>query len=244
MTLWLWLALAAHSHPFGARFAAHLVELEVGDSGVRVAYLADVPNPIVQTATRDPRANPVEEMALELLSGLVLEVDGETHSLAPAGPWSATATEDTHQFQWVLEAELDRPPASVALSNGNLPDVPAVYRARVTVGGTQVPTDCSLWRVRNDEIALDETDRWRTDERNRTLSVSLAPPAGALSPLWNAVSPPPDTPVLASDRWLPPWRAALRTRTLTPALAALALGLAASAALLLVLVYRRRSLSG
>ncbi len=245
MKFWLWLAFTAHSHPFGARFAAHLVELEVSDSAVRVNYLADVPNPIVQTSTRDPSADPLAEMALELLSGLLLEVDGATLRMEPVGPWSARATEDTHQFQWTLEAALPNPPTDVVVSNANLPDVAAVYRSRVSVGGSSVPTACSLWRMRDNAIALDETDRWRTDERNRTLSVSLAEPAGALSPLWNIVSPPPEVPALAADRWLPPLEVAVRTRTLTPALAGLATSTTAVGALLLFLLYRRfRRVSG
>lgn len=195
----LWCALSAQAHPFGARFAAHLMELEVGREGVRVQYLADVPNPLVATATSDRGADPLPAMANELRSGLLLEVDGTSIPLEPDGVWTVTPTEDTHQFSWTFTAAIPPGSTSVEVSNANLPDVTAVYRSRVTVADGLVATACSLWRMRGDELAIDETDRWRTDERNRTLSVEIQEPLGTFSPLWLTVFPPPATPPIAAE---------------------------------------------
>ena len=62
------------------------------------------------------------------------------------------------------------------LSNANLPGIPAVHRGRVTVTDGLRVEDCTLWRMRDGVLVLDETDRWRTDERHRTLGVTVRPP--------------------------------------------------------------------
>lgn len=170
----VWALAVAQAHPFGARFAAHAVAVDVGERTIHVEYIADVPNPLVVSATQDPQADPVRAMALELLSGLVLEVDGETAELVPDGSWQVQRTDDTHQFLWRLDATVPHAPTTVELSNGNLPDVTAVFRAKVTTATDDlVLTESSLWRMQDGEIVLDETDRWRTDERMRVLRVTV-----------------------------------------------------------------------
>lgn len=177
-----WLVLAAEAHPFGARFAAHLTNVDVGPDRVSVRYTADVPNPIVATATRTPGVDPVEAMAEELRTGLVLLVNGEVAPMSPDGPWSVRPTEDTHRYTWALSAGLEAPPATVELSNGNLPDVPAVFRAHVDVADGWEIAESTLWRVRDGVVELDESDLWRTDERHRTLTVAVRERRSALWP--------------------------------------------------------------
>ena len=199
----MWLVVAAQAHPFGARFAAHMLEVEVGRTTIDVQYVADVPNPLVATATADRHADPLTAMAEELRSGLLLEVDGQSVALQPHGLWTVTPTDDTHQFAWSLRAAIPTGTRRVTVSNGNLPEVTAVYRSRVTVADGLLADACSLWRLRDDEIALDETDRWRTDERNRTLWVDVREPLGAASPLWLWLFPPPNPPPIAADAQVP-----------------------------------------
>lgn len=219
------LGVVAQAHPFGARFAAHLVELDVTEDRLEVRYLADVPNAVVAAGAR-PGRSPLDDMAEELRSGLLLEVDGRSILLEPTAPYAHVATEDTQQFAWTLAASLEEPPRQVTLSNGNLPDVVSVFRGSVRVGGRLAASACSLWRVTDGLIALDESDRWRTDERHRTLSVTVGPPAGPVTPLWALARGWGSEPVLAAERYLPPLGAALRARTATPGTTSLAGALA------------------
>lgn len=228
---WL-LGATCHAHPFGARFATHLQELDVAPDRVEVRYLADVPNAIVAAGAR-PGRDPLDDMAEELRSGLVLRVDGRSVALVPAGPYDHQPTDDTQQFAWRLTAELEAPPHEVELSNGNLPEVVAVFRSNARVAGPLAAGDCSLWRLRDGRIALDESDRWRTDERHRTLSVEVGPPLGGLSSAWAAVRGWGADPAPAADRYLPPLGVALRDRSVTPAslgVGVTAVGLACAAA--------------
>ena len=236
MIFLVWCALAASAHPFGARFAAHLIEVDVGREHVRVRYLADVPNPIVATATRKPGADTLQAMASELQSGLLLEIDGVSVALEPRGPWSAVPTEDTQQFSWSFIAKMPRGGQRVVVSNANLPDVAAVFRGRITITDGLLASDCTLWRMNDGAIALDETDRWRTDVRHRTLGVTVREPLGFLSPLCLSVFPARVGGQIAADARSPsPPPGPLLVGT------ALAIGMVGPAS---VWVVRRRSWAG
>lgn len=182
-----WLVGLALAHPFGSKLTAHQVRVELGASEVRLQYRADVPNPLVASATRRSDADPIEEMALELNDGLVFLVNGQRRSLTAFGDWESTPNDDATTFQWDYRLPLEPGTHEVELSNGNLPDVLSVHSAEVWVGPAWTASACSLWRFHDGELVLDEHGRWRATEKGRTVSVAVRPAA-----LWERVTRPSD----------------------------------------------------
>ena len=65
------------------------------------------------------------------------------------------------------------------LSNANLPEVLAVHSAQAWLLDGLVATECSLWRMHEGELVLDDHGRWRSTEQARTLRLGFEP-----SPPW------------------------------------------------------------
>lgn len=204
MALWLWFSSLAVGHPFGAKFAAHRLELHVELDHVEVHYVVDVPNPIVGEAGRGGQ-DPIASTARDLISGLALELDGDSVllTLDPDRTPSASPTDDTHQFDIWLIAPVTASATEIRLSNGNLPDVMSVYSSRVTLGPALAATDCSLWRQRDGALVRDDSDRWRTEVSHRTLEVAVTRPRGPTAWIWRAVRDPSEPPRMAAATTLP-----------------------------------------
>jgi len=219
------LAPAAAAHPFGAQYAAHRVDLHVGPSEIQVGYIAEVPIPILMaTGAQDP----LGDMKLELLSGLVLQVNGTSVPLDVAGPAHVERNDDAYTIGLELVAHTESPIREVVLSDGNLPDVPGVFSSTATVAPAFQVQESSLLRIRDGEVARDDSGRWRMGPGHRETSLTLR----RVPSLWTWVAPSDSTrPLPLADAVPPRWIDLVTKPIVTPATAAVSALLAVLAGL-------------
>lgn len=169
----------AVAHPFGAALAAHRVDVHVAPEGVVVDYRAEVPITVIVANARSAPVDPDDRMAEDLAAGLVLAVDGETVPLkALSPPEIGRDGEHTHSFRLTL-GTLKSPSASLAVSNGNLPEVESWCSTRLTVApGFEVGEVQALPRAAELEGA------WLPCEGARGVTVALTPATSALDRAW------------------------------------------------------------
>jgi hypothetical protein len=160
------------AHPFGSNLAAHQLQVHVAPDHLSVHYTADVPNAMVRTSTSDASADPLQAMALDLHTGLVLVVDGHSVPLEATVPWTVEATDDTQRFHGYYDAPLTEGTHQLSLSNGNLPGVVSVHSVIATVSDSLVVEDTNLWRHHNGKLVRDDNGRWRTTDAARTLTLT------------------------------------------------------------------------
>ena len=169
----------AAAHPFGARFAAHRVEVHADRDQAEVHYLAEVPRPLV-----DSRG--VSGMQEELRAGLLVLVDGVAAS-TPTRLDKPIRNDDSYRF--VLHRSVPTPPGGYELvvSNGNLPDVRAYHSAIATVGPGVRVLDSSLLRQGAFDRMYDDSGAWKLLESSRILRLELDPEPDLLAPLTDAL---------------------------------------------------------
>ncbi len=176
----------ALAHPLGERFATQTTILEVHRDHLRVDYVAEVPHAVLRSAS--VTGDPVAAMAIELQSGLLLQVDGEVVSMTRRGPARppVPTSEHTWGFELALEAPLPAGAEAIRVSTANLQDTQSYFAGDVRLADGLAIDSCSLLVVDDGEIVRDDTLRWRRDESARVLQVELAPPAPSW---WRALSP-------------------------------------------------------
>ncbi len=212
----------AWAHPFGAQYAAHRVDVHVGADAVAVHYIAEVPSGLL----RGPDG--LSDMKMELLSGLVLQVDGATVPLVLAGPAEVQENDDSVQIGLRLHADLEAPPTEVLISDGNLPDVAGVFSSTATVESGFSVLESSLLSIRNGVVTRDDSDRWHMGAGHRETRLHVA----AASPVWSWLGPWSDgEPIGVAAAYPPAWSALLRRPVVTPTVAAIAVLLALGAGL-------------
>ena len=162
------------AHPFGARFAAHRMELLLDADEIEVRYVVDVPNAIVRSASRPTDPEPMEAMLGELTTGLVVEVNGMGVSTKTTQASRLRGDEETQLMQLVVTAPLDSEANKIRVSNGNLPETPAYFVNTVLVGPGVAVRDSSLMQMANGEVQRDHNGRWRIGDINRSVEVDFA----------------------------------------------------------------------
>lgn len=222
----LWLAVtAALAHPFGNSSASHRSELWLGSETVSLRYTAEVPADVVRANARlRPGSDPVAVTTSELVSGLVLAVDGVAVPLNVVGPARITPEQGAYTIAISFSAPLPQQGAGIVeLSNANLPEVRSYWSCAVMVDRQWVVLDASVLQG-----GRDTCPEWRTGDASRTLTLSLrrtSPGERARDWLLDA----PDTRGLLAARPQPmQWRSGTLNG---PALIAMPLATAALAGL-------------
>jgi len=206
----------ASAHPFGAKYAAHRVDLHIGDEAIELHYIAEVPNGILKASRAD---DPLDEMKMELLSGLVLQVDGEPIALRVAGPAEIQENDDAYQIGLRMRAELPGPISEIVLSDGNLPDVPGVFSATATVDDGIRVLESSLLRLKEGVVHRDDSERWHMGPGHRETTLHIAQPWLAWTWIGPSLSP---EPIGVAAAYPPTWTELLRQPLVTPSVGALA----------------------
>lgn len=214
--------LAAGAHPFGARFAAHRLQVEVGPDELVVDYSADLPDRLYRT---ERRGDPIAELRTELEAGILALVDGQPVPLTrrTAGAPQRTSEHTTAMdLRWTGPLPPGRSVVEIQVSNGNLPDVPAYSSAFATVRGGVFVRRCSLLREADGAVVRDDSGRWRTGDAARVVSLTVQRPVGLRS-AWLWLAPAPEHALPASQARPPGLRDVFRGRAVTPGLVAGAL---------------------
>jgi hypothetical protein len=165
---------AAQAHPFGDRYAAQRVLMDLGRERIVVHYTADAPPGMLVDDAADL------EGALDMLErGLVLSVDGTTVPLARR---TGTHRPDlvsmhTHLFDLVLVAEVDLAGRhTIELGNANLGGQPCYFYDDVRVVGSAWVHEASLQVARRDGELIDLSAAWTRSELRRRIRVEVELP--------------------------------------------------------------------
>ena len=171
--LCLWVAQPAAAHPFSSKTISHRLDVAVQEDQLRVYYTVDVPTVLMG---RNPDPQMLTSMGEDLQNGLALQVDESGARFTPMEPPTIVQDGDTHRFTLSLAAPILYTPHKIRLSNGNMPDITAVHSAVVSSQGWVVERN-SLWRVHNQKLVRDDSDRWSFDPTRRTLDIDVRPPS-------------------------------------------------------------------
>ena len=188
MFLYLWLALlSAWAHPFGSKLYGHKTELRLSTDAVEVAYLLEIPTPVllaelrgfmadIESPTQADQDRHTAATLSELQDGLRLVVDGNTV------PWLAEESEmpsgvgDTRfiAYHLRLKAALPEGATTLNLINSNWPDERALFATDVYVGPGVVLDASSQIDVDDDgHIVTNRAGAWRGEEAERELRLAF-----------------------------------------------------------------------
>jgi nickel/cobalt exporter len=185
-TLWLWIA-TAFAHPFGSNLYGHKIEVWLEPHRVEVAYLAEVPTPVllrelkafladVESPTMADQDRHTSQMLTELSDGLRLLADGERMSWRRLDVVEASGVGDTRFIAYHLRLEAMLPPDTRTLNlvNGNRPEERALFATDLNVSAGVILDGSSQIDVDEDgHIAVNRAGQWRGEEGERELRVSF-----------------------------------------------------------------------
>ena len=188
MFLYLWLALlSASAHPFGSKLYGHKTEVRLSSDAVEVAYLLEIPTPVllaelrvfmadIESPTQVDQDRHTAATLSELQDGLRLVVDGNTV------PWLAEESEtpsgvgDTRfiSYHLRLKAALPEGATTLNLINSNWPDERALFATNVYVGPGIILDASSQIDVSDDgHIVTNRAGAWRGEEEERELRLAF-----------------------------------------------------------------------
>jgi hypothetical protein len=183
---------AAWGHPLGAGFSTESLVLRVQPTHVVVHYAAEVDTALL--ARRSSGRAPVDDLAIELESGLQLRIDGVA---VPLGPGSRSVDPDRSPHTVGVDATWQVPlPAEahgVSLSTTNLVDTRVMRAADVWVHPGMRVQHASVLAERDGVVVRDDGLRWRQDESARMVSVEFRREAS----LWSLLAGRGSEPVRA-----------------------------------------------
>ena len=188
--MFLWLSVwcsVVFAHPFGSNLYGHKTEVWLAKDQIEVAYLAEIPTPILLRELKVFLADteqPVQadqdrhtEMVLaELRDGLRLLIDGERVAWQSLEAKAPSGVGDTRfiSYHLRLKAPLPATARAVNLVNGNRPDDRALFATDVYVASGVVLDASSQIDVGDDgHIQANRSGAWRGDERERELRLSF-----------------------------------------------------------------------
>ena len=185
-TLWLWIA-TAFAHPFGSNLYGHKIEMWLAPDRVEVAYLAEVPTPVllrelkaflanVESPTMADQDRHTSQMLTELSDGLRLLADGERVSWRRLEVAEPSGVGDTRFIAYHLRLEAVLPPDTRTLNlvNGNRPEERALFATDLNVSAGVILDRSSQIDVDDDgHIAVNRAGQWRGEEEERELRVSF-----------------------------------------------------------------------
>lgn len=166
------LAAAAWAHPLGAGFSTETLVLHVEPGALRVEYAAEV-----DTALLAPRGNgraPVEDLAVELESGLQLRIDDVPVPLPPAAR-ALDPGRSAHTVGVDLSFAVPLPPGAgrVRVATGNLLDARVLRATDVRVSPRIRVRSASILPERDGRPIRDDGLRWSQDEARRAAEVTF-----------------------------------------------------------------------
>lgn len=232
VTCGLWLmslvchGAVAQAHPFGDRYAAQQLEVDVHPDQVVVTLTLDVPDPLLaEEAGTD--VVPGEVLADRLLHGVTLTVDGEPTQLVELSRDVRKDLIDMHatviQLRWRAMADL-RGEHTLRVGNANLGNTPGWFRDEVRIGGGAEVTASNLVVWRHGTPSW-KTSAWSRSEGLRRVDLSIRTPstpwlqlAQRWSPTWWSLPQAWERPVPRA------WRTG-RTQAATVAIALVVAGL-------------------
>lgn len=187
MLLWLYLLHAVlWAHPFGSDLYGHRAQVWLDRDRVQVAYLAEIPTPVLlrdlrrflagtPTPTQADQDRHTAEWLAELEGALKLVVDGEHQPWERLEALEASGVGDARfiQYHLLLTARLPEGASTLNLINGNLPDRPALFSTEVFLGDGLRLDATSLVDVEEGKIAADRDGQWRAEEGARELRLSF-----------------------------------------------------------------------
>lgn len=202
----------AQAHPFGDRYAAQRLSVDLSRQEVVVDYLADAPL-IMLTDGSDEAAL---QAALDTLqAGLLLAVDGRTVPLVrrAADHRPDLVSMHTHLFHLQLVGEVPLAARhTVEVGNINLSGRPSFFLDEVTVTGSARVHASSLRVAMRDGTVTDLADAWSRSELRRRIRVDVELPTDPWSTLFDELDPARWPASRTHDRDpLPAWAAARRT---------------------------------
>lgn len=192
LLLSLLLASPAAAHPFGTKFHSMRHELRMGEQGLEVVVILEVPTPVVlrayqsryaeaEISTEDAERDFLGWWCERLGEGLALSVDGQpaAGSWVPADhPSNGRGAEQF--FVYLLSFRFEGPPPAgervlVALDNASLPKAKMYYSSFAEAsGGWRVASNSArdLIGAKADaaEVSEDPT-AWTRDQAARSLKV-------------------------------------------------------------------------
>jgi hypothetical protein len=218
----------AHAHPFGDRFTAQRLEVDVEPETVVIRLTADVPDALLTFMV--PRsADPVGEVLSRLDHGLVVTVDGVQQPLRrldhAARVDLVQGTDHVLEGRWQADVALAGR-HQLRITNGNLGDQPSYFRDEVRLPPASRLLDTNLV-VAHRGRAEPLHDAWSSFEGLRRIDLELDVPTDTASTWFRSVAP---TPWSIPTALLPPERAWTAGRT-DPLTLAAATGVAAIAGL-------------
>ena len=188
MFLYLWLTLvSAMAHPFGSKLYGHKTEVWLSADQVEVAYLLEIPTPVllselrgfmadIDAPTQADQDRHTAAILTELQGGLRLLVDGEPIPWVVDESESPSGVGDTRfiAYHVRLRAHLPEGATSLNLINSNWPDERALFATDVLVGPGVVLDASSQIDVNDDgHITYNRAGAWRGEEDERELRLSF-----------------------------------------------------------------------
>lgn len=193
--MWTMLVAAAVAHPVGERAATQITSVVVCADRIDVDYVAEVPHALIRAGSRGP--DPLEAMATELASGLLIEVDGDR---VEATLRESVAPRPSSDHTWALTQRLSAPLADgarvVSVSTANLLDADNYFAQQIRLADGHRARACGV---------VEPPLSWRRGEAHRRLSVTLGP----RTPGWLRWLAPPSAPLDCSEARILPLGAAL-----------------------------------
>jgi hypothetical protein len=171
--MWLLLSTLALAHPVGGALPGHRLRMDLSEGELRVHQWTRVPihhvlDTLEPSADFGPEAADafVDRKHMELAQELVVSVDGQVQSwrIDPDSR-SSKGTDVFLFFEQDLLIDLEPGPHTIAIRNGNLPDLPGFF----WVEGELSPD----WVLLETEPLL--PSGWSMDESLREVSLSLRP---------------------------------------------------------------------
>ncbi|MCB9684463.1 MAG: hypothetical protein H6738_05350 [Alphaproteobacteria bacterium] len=170
---WWALASVAGAHPMGSTVATQTTVVVVEHDAVDVTYTAEVPDDVLRPSASglDPHA----AMAVELGTGLVLQVDDHVVHMVSVddAPAPAPGSRHTTTFVQHLRADLPADPHRIRVSTANLLELRNVYAAEVKLEPVWRVASCSLLTTRDGKVVRDGSLRLQPEEEARSVEVVL-----------------------------------------------------------------------
>jgi nickel/cobalt exporter len=188
MFLYLWLALiSAMAHPFGSKLYGHKTEVWLSADAVEVAYLLEVPTPVllaelrefmaeVEAPTQADQDRHTAAILAELEGGLRLLVDGEPVSWTSELGAQPSGVGDTRFIAYHLRLRAPLPEGATTLNlvNSNWPDERALFATDVYVGpGVLLDASSQIDVDADGHITYNRGGAWRGEERERELRLAF-----------------------------------------------------------------------
>lgn len=167
------LVAAAGAHPVGSGFSTETTVLRVGRGRLEVRYAAEVDRALVPPPRPSGRS-PLEDLAVELQTGLRLEIDHTPVPLPVGAPSLDPARSDhTVGVALVFDVPLPAGASAVAVTTTNLVDERVLRATDVWVEPSVRVDHTSVLAEREGRVVRDDGLRWSREDSRRTVDVAF-----------------------------------------------------------------------